>query len=118
MEFLGDSVFRLEHLDIFNKAPDRFPEGELSKIRAAIVNEKTLASLSRKIGIDSLLVLSYGEREKSAGRQKDSVLADAFEAVLGALYLDSNFEVAEKVILELYSDILSKPLKELLTIRL
>ena len=64
------------------KHPDRFPEGELSKIRAAIVNEKTLADLSRKIGIDSLLVLSYGE-EKSVGRQKDSVLADAFEAVLG-----------------------------------
>ena len=60
-------------------------------------------------------MLSYGE-EKSAGRQKDSVLADAFEAVLGAVYLDSDFVTAEKVILNLYREILSKPLKELLTL--
>ena len=100
VEFLGDSVLGLSISTYLTTHPDRFPEGELSKIRAAIVNEKTLADLSRKIGIDKCIVLSYGE-EKSFGREKDSVLADAFEALLGAIYLDSDFVNVEKVILSL-----------------
>ena len=115
LEFLGDSVLGLSISTYLTTHPDRYPEGELSKIRAAIVNEKTLADLSRKIGIDKCIVLSYGE-EKSFGREKDSLLADAFEALLGAIYLDSDFVNVEEAILRLYQDILSKPLKELLTL--
>ena len=116
LEFLGDSVLGLSISTYLTNHPDKFPEGELSKIRAAIVNEKkTLADLARELGISECIVLSYGE-EKSYGREKDSVLADAFEALLGAVYLDSDYNMAEKTVLRLYEDILSKPLKELLTL--
>lgn len=85
LEFLGDAVV---DLCISHRLMERFPqapEGELSKLRALIVNEDGLARLARRLGLGELLLLGRGE-ELTGGREKNSVLADAFEAVLGALY--------------------------------
>ncbi len=85
LEFLGDAVVDLA---ISQRLMERFPdasEGELSKLRALIVNEEALAKIARKIGLGDLLLLGRGE-ELTGGREKSSVLADALEAVLGAIY--------------------------------
>lgn len=100
LEFLGDAVVDLvvgEYLFL------RFPshqEGKLSKIRASIVNEEGLAKFAKFIGIDQCLYLSSAE-ESNNGRNKSSILADAFEALIGAVYLESGFESARDVILSL-----------------
>lgn len=88
LEFLGDSVLSIivsEHIFSDYK---KFPEGELTKIRANVVCEKTLAKLARGIGLGEFLLLGKGE-ELGRGRERDSILADAFEALLAAIYLDS-----------------------------
>lgn len=97
LEYLGDAVLELviSHL-LMLRFPDS-PEGELSKIRASIVNEKTLASVAESIDLGSYLYLGRGE-EMGGGREKDSILSDAFEAVLGAIYLDRGFKKSFKVI--------------------
>ena len=85
LEFLGDAVVDLA---ISHRLMERFPnasEGELSKLRALIVNEEALAKIARKIGLGDLLLLGRGE-ELTGGREKSSVLADALEAVVGAIY--------------------------------
>lgn len=91
MEFLGDSVLSLAVSRlIFAKFPE-MPEGELSRIRAGAVCEHALAGFARTIGLGGYLLLGKGE-EHTNGRERPSILADAFEAVLAALYLDSDFE--------------------------
>ena len=91
MEFLGDSVLGLTVSEyIFKKYP-HLPEGRLSKIRANAVCEATLAECAQKIGIGELLRLGKGE-DASGGRVRPSVLSDAFESVIAAIYLDSGFE--------------------------
>lgn len=98
LEFLGDSVLSIivsEYLfDKFNN----LPEGELTKLRASLVCEKSLCSFSRQLHIGDFLMLGKGE-EKGGGRERDSILADAFEAVLAAMYLDGGMEVARKHVL-------------------
>lgn len=92
-EFLGDAVLELAvtHLlcDVFPESK----EGELSKIRASSVNKKTLARLARKLNLGKYLLLSRGEIQ-SKGREKSSILADTFEAVIAAIYLDGGLEAA------------------------
>ncbi len=93
LEFLGDSVLSIivsEH--IFKRFP-KMPEGELTKLRASLVCEKALCVFSRELKIGDYLMLGKGE-EKGGGRERDSILADAFEAVLAAMYLDGGMEVA------------------------
>ena len=92
-EFLGDAVLDLaaSHL-IMEKFP-RATEGELSRLRASVVNERQLASLARGIGVGDLLVLGKGE-ESSGGRAKESLLADGFEAIVGALFQESGWDAA------------------------
>ncbi len=90
LEFLGDAVLELTVSELLiNKYPT-FSEGKLSKLRAAIVNEKQLASMARDFRLGEFLLLGKGE-EQTRGREKDSLLADAFEAVLGAIYQDRGF---------------------------
>jgi len=113
LEFLGDSVLGLALSTALLKHPEKFPEGELSKIRAALVNEESLALIAKDLGLGEALILSKGE-EKGGGREKPSVLADAVEAVLGAIFLDGGFAEAEKIILKLYEYQLSKHLKDLI----
>lgn len=113
LEFLGDSVLGLVISGELLRHPDCFAEGDLSKIRASLVNSQTLAVIAKSIDLGEALILGKSE-EKSRGRQKNSLLADALEALLGAIYLDAGFKAAEKVILRLYAPILAKPLHTLI----
>ncbi len=93
LEFLGDAVLNLSlSTMLLDQYPD-LPEGHLSKIRAGQVNEKKLASLSLQLGLGAYLLIGKGE-ERTGGREKPSLLADTFEAVLGAIYLDGGFNAA------------------------
>lgn len=97
LEFLGDAVLALAVSDLLM---GRFPgarEGELSKMRAALVNEDVLARKARQLDLGRWLCLGRGE-EKSGGRDKPSILASAYEAVLGAIYLDAGYEPARAVV--------------------
>ena len=88
LEFLGDSVLSLITSDyLYRQYPD-LPEGDLMRMRAALVREEALASYARKIGLGEFLLLGKGERN-SGGADKDAVIADAFEAILAAIYLDA-----------------------------
>jgi ribonuclease-3 len=101
LEFLGDAVLGLVVTDLaFNRFPD-MPEGELAKLRAATVNMLTLADIARELGLGEELLLGKGE-ELSGGRDKTSILADAMEAVLGAVYLDRGLGAARDLIERLF----------------
>ena len=75
------------------------PEGELTKIRSSLVCEKSLCELARKIGLGQHLLLSRGE-QNTGGRERDSILADAFEALLAAIYIDGGMEAADRFVVE------------------
>ena len=105
LEFLGDSVLGLVITEeLFRRHPD-LPEGQLAKLRAAVVNSRALAQVARGLGVGRFLRLGRGE-ESSGGRDKSSILADAVEALLGAVYLDQGAESARRLILELFADLL------------
>jgi ribonuclease-3 len=98
LEFLGDAVLQLvvtRHL--YDTYAD-LAEGEMAKVRAAVVNKKTLARIGRELAIGDSILLGQGE-ETSGGRDKDSILADVVEAVLGAIYLDGGYQPAAELIL-------------------
>jgi len=97
LEYLGDAVLELVMSDLLMNKYPRAPEGELSKIRASLVNEKTLTTVAHDYKIGEFLYLGKGE-EMGAGREKPSLLSDAVEAILGAVYLDRGFKKAFKVI--------------------
>lgn len=93
LEFLGDAVLSfLTSEFLYKKYPD-YPEGTLTNIRSSLVKTKSLATLAQKLHLGDLLFLSRGE-EESGGRNNTSLLADTFEALLGALYLDQGIEAA------------------------
>ncbi|HFI0933377.1 TPA: ribonuclease III [Streptococcus suis] len=95
LEFLGDAVLQLMISKyLYKKYPDR-PEGEMSKMRSTFVREESLAGFSRACGFDKFLRLGKGE-EKSGGRNRDTILGDAFEAFLGALLLDKGEKTVEE----------------------
>lgn len=101
LEFLGDAVLGLVVTDMaYNDFPE-MPEGELAKLRAAIVNMSALADVARDLGLGDFILLGKGE-EMSGGRDKASILADALEAILGALYLDRGLGVARAFIERLF----------------
>lgn len=101
LEFLGDAVLNLTFCDLlFRKYPE-IPEGRLSKIRAGQVNEKKLSLLSQQLDLGAYLLIGKGE-ERTGGRNKSSILADAFEAVLGAIYLDGGYASASNFINRLF----------------
>jgi ribonuclease-3 len=101
LEFLGDSVLGVVVTDMAYRAYPDMPEGWLAKLRAAIVNMTALADVSRSLGLGDHLLLGKGE-EQSGGRDKASILADALEAVLGAVYLDFGLDVARALIERLF----------------
>lgn len=97
LEFLGDAVVGMVIAQyIFETYPD-LPEGELTKIRAAVVCEPTLAGRARALGVGALL--RFGKGEAVSGRDRDSILADAFEALVGAIFLDGGLEAARSFVL-------------------
>ena len=94
LEFLGDAVLELAATDfLFKKFPAK-PEGDLTSYRAALVNTVSLAESSQALGVGEFLLLSKGE-SKDTGRARDVILADAFEAIIGAIYLDAGYAAAE-----------------------
>src|SRR5262249_52309955 len=101
LEFLGDAVLGLVVTDLAFRAFPDLPEGELAKLRAATVNMTSLAEVAAEQGLGELVLLGRGE-ELSGGRQKASILADAMEAVLGAVYLDRGLDVATELIVRLF----------------
>lgn len=100
LEFLGDAVLELSISDFLFRNYADLAEGELSRIRASLVNEKQLAGLARQLELGRCLLLGRGE-EISGGRAKDSLLANALEAVIAAVYLDAGFARARSVIRKL-----------------
>ena len=98
LEFLGDVALSLAVSEyLFNLYPDR-AEGELAKIRATVVSKPALAKRARIINLGDYILLGKGE-EVTGGRERDSILADAFEAVIGAIYLDSGLKGASQFVL-------------------
>ena len=107
LEFLGDAVLGIIVTDdIYHRFPDA-PEGRLAKIRAAAVNTTSLADVARELGLGAHVLLGRGE-EQSGGRDKDSILADTMEAVLGAVYLDQGPDVATELVRRLFSSLLDE----------
>lgn len=103
LEFLGDSVLNFVIADaVFERRPQA-REGELSRLRANLVNKASLAELARRLELGGYIHLGGGEL-KTGGHRRDSILADATEAVLGAIYLDGGFDACRGVILGLYRD--------------
>lgn len=98
LEFLGDAVLELASSDYLFKKYGDIPEGKLSKMRAALVCEPALYECSKAIDLGNFIKLGKGE-EAGGGRNKPSVVSDAFEALLGAVYLDGGMEEARKIIL-------------------
>ena len=99
LEFLGDAVLELVVTDfLFAKYPDK-PEGELTAVRAALVNTNSLSSASETLGINQFLLMSKGEA-KDEGRARQYILANVFEACIGAIYLDQGYDSARDFIAE------------------
>ena len=97
LEFLGDAVLDLAVSDLLMRCfPDK-SEGDLSRMRASLVNSATLAEKAEKLNLGKLLRMAKGE-ERSGGRKKESILAGAFEAVLGGIYWDGGYEAARRVV--------------------
>ena len=97
-EFLGDAVLELVSSEHLFKTYPKMPEGELTRLRASLVCEPTLAFCARELGLGDFLSLGKGE-EITGGRHRDSVTSDAMEAVIGAIYLDGGFANAKEFIL-------------------
>ncbi|MCU1460999.1 MAG: ribonuclease [Acidimicrobiales bacterium] len=103
LEFLGDAVLGLVVTDhVFGTYP-ALPEGELAKVRASVVNAGVLAELAAELEIGRALALGKGE-DASGGREKPSILADAMEAVIGAVYLDGGWRPAAELVMRLLGD--------------
>ncbi|SKA69805.1 ribonuclease III [Desulfobaculum bizertense] len=97
LEFLGDAVLELSSSEVlFAKFPQA-PEGQLTRLRAQLVSEPALAEVARELHINELLMLGKGE-ERQGGRERNSLLSDAFEAILGAVFLDGGYSAAQHVI--------------------
>jgi len=97
LEFLGDAVLELAATDFLFKRFPAKPEGDLTSYRAALVNTVSLAESAQTLGVNDYLLLSKGEA-KDTGRARDVILADALEAIIGAIYLDSGYANAEAFI--------------------
>lgn len=104
LEFLGDAVLELLVSEYLYTSHPGFSEGELTKLRARVVCEPTLARIAREIGLGGCLRMSRGE-VRSGGRERPSMLADAFEALLGAVYLDQGLVPARWLVLKYFSPI-------------
>lgn len=108
LEFLGDSVLNLAVAALLYERLRDLPEGELSRVRANLVKQETLHQLAVGIGLSDLLRLGEGE-SRSGGQKRPSILADALEAVIGAVFLDAGYPVAEALVRRLFSAVEISP---------
>ena len=99
LEFLGDAVLEMISSEFLYMNMNEMPEGEMTKLRASLVCEPTLAMDARQIGLEDFLYLGNGE-EATGGRKRDSIISDAFEALIGAIFLDGGIEIARSFILQ------------------
>jgi ribonuclease-3 len=106
LEFLGDSVLGVIITDVLYRTHPTLPEGKLAKLRASVVNMHALAGVGRRMGLGEQLRLGRGE-EMTGGRDKSSIVADAVEAVIGAVYLQHGLDTTRLVIHRLFSDLLT-----------
>ena len=104
LEFLGDSVLSLAISSLLYQRLKELPEGDLSRVRSNLVKEGTLHQIALKLQLPDLLRLGEGEA-KSGGKNRPSILADAVEAILGAVYLDAGFEAGEKLVHRLFEGV-------------
>ncbi|MFN5348718.1 MAG: ribonuclease III [Polaromonas sp.] len=104
IEFLGDSVLNLAVAGLLYERLKELPEGDLSRARANLVKQDTLHQIAVSLGLPDLLRLGEGEA-KSGGQKRPSILADALEAVIGAVYLDAGFDVASSLVRRLFQDV-------------
>jgi ribonuclease-3 len=107
LEFLGDGLLNFIVARLLYDRFARLPEGDLSRLRASLVNQQTLSELAAALSLGEHLKLGEGEL-KSGGFRRPSILADAFEAIVGAIFLDGGFAAAESVLTALYQPLLDK----------
>ena len=108
LEFLGDSVLNLAVAALVYERLRSLPEGELSRVRANLVKQETLHKLAVDLGLPDMLRLGEGE-SRSGGQKRPSILADALEAVLGAVYLDAGYTAAEMLVRRLFDGLEINP---------
>ncbi|MBW8805680.1 MAG: ribonuclease III [Catenulispora sp. 13_1_20CM_3_70_7] len=106
LEFLGDSVLGLVVTDTLYKTHSELPEGQLAKLRSAVVNSKALAEVARGLSLGDFVKLGRGE-ESTGGRDKASILADTLEALIGSVYLDHGIEVAFDLVKRLFGPLIA-----------
>ena len=104
IEFLGDSVLNLAVAALLYEQLDELPEGDLSRVRANLVKQDTLHRVAVDLGLPDMLRLGEGEA-RSGGQNRPSILADALEAVIGAVYLDAGFDKAEQLVRRLFRNV-------------
>ncbi|MEY4266849.1 MAG: hypothetical protein RIS90_1384 [Pseudomonadota bacterium] len=108
LEFLGDSVLNLAVADLLYARLTELPEGDLSRVRANLVKQDTLHRLAVVLGLPEVLLLGEGEM-RSGGQKRPSILADALEAVIGAVYLDAGFAAAQALVHRLFNAVEINP---------
>jgi ribonuclease III len=111
LEFLGDSVLNLAVSGLLYQALETLPEGELSRVRANLVKQETLHQLALELGLSGMIRLGEGEL-RSGGSKRPSILADALEALIGAVYVDAGFEAAAALVRRLYEKVQINPQME------
>lgn len=108
LEFLGDSVLNLAVAHMLFEALDELPEGDLSRVRAQLVRQDSLHRLASGLGLSSMLRLGEGEL-RSGGQRRPSILADALEAIIGAVYLDAGYDAASALVRRLFDGVQINP---------
>jgi ribonuclease-3 len=108
LEFLGDSVLNLAVSHLLYTQLASLPEGDLSRVRANLVKQETLHQLALELGLSELMKLGEGEM-RSGGQKRASILADTLEALIGAVYLDANFAVAQALVQRLFKAVEINP---------
>lgn len=113
LEFLGDAVLELTMSEFLFKNYPELPEGEMTKVRASVVCEKSLVKVATKHNFSNFLLVSRSEDIGNNGKRRPSMLADCVEAVIGAMYLDGGYEISKKFILDNLTDYVEESVKGL-----
>ena len=108
VEFLGDSVLNLAVAGLLYERLSELPEGDLSRVRANLVKQETLHQLALGLGLPEMLRLGEGDA-RSGGHKRPSILADAVEAIIGAVYLDAGYDKADQLVRRLFKDVQINP---------
>ncbi len=111
LEFLGDAVVELVVCDIMFRNYPKYSEGDMAKVKGAVASEEILAQIAKKIDLGRYVLIGKGE-EKTGGRKRDSILADTFEALCGAIYMDAGFEKVKEIIGKFFVDYIKEYLLE------